>query len=98
MESVEILPLFHDEGLLSSGYVHTGLASSDAGELGPSPISEVTSYPEMSGQKLLAVCESPNIPVYLPIPMYGIGCIPRMPDFSQDLKFENVSTLHLLFF
>ena len=40
-----------------------------------------------------AVCESPNIPVYLPIPMYGI---PRTPDFSQDLKFENVSTLHLL--
>ena len=51
MESVEILPLFHDEGLLSSGYVHTGLASLDAGELEPSPISEVTSYPEMSGQK-----------------------------------------------
>ena len=29
-------------------------------------------YPEMSGQKSVAVCESPNIPVYLPIPMYGL--------------------------
>ena len=31
-----------------------------------------TAYPEMSGQKSVAVCESPNIPVYLPIPMYGL--------------------------
>ena len=40
----------------------------------PHPPSQSSSYPEMSGQKnnLLAVCESPNIPVYLPIPMYGL--------------------------
>ena len=27
-----------------------------------------------------------------------VSCIPRTPDFSHDLKFENVSTLHLLWF
>ena len=49
-----------------------------------------------SGVQHTQRCESPNIPVYLPIPLYGLVVYQWTPDFSQDLKFENVSTLHLL--
>ena len=54
------------------------------------------SYPEMSGQKVtrgLRITEYSRIPSHTNV---WLSCIPRTPDFSQDLKFENVSTLHLL--
>ena len=48
-------------------------------------------------QKTRAICaRKMNVPSLNLVENVWLSCIPRTPDFSQDLKFENVSTLHLL--